>query len=444
MAVEIQPNSGNRADFPRELFRGPVEVKNRLGSMCGEGVVMQHLGATDRVTVSVRFKKMDLASAINDPPGKTVIRFRGARPKFPIIRTSLNGAIKGDVHAEYVPASGRLGLYRDARIRIGRVRIHIANLPHFITSNESKTAQRTRIDGAKKELGEVELVTDEWRIEIHDLPNTSENLKCLKNHGGYALTHIGEVSRLDGKTYSLSSVQHIISDLHLFLSFARGGWISIFDVVGFNKAGQVACQDWGTRISTPWEGRLSWFDEHHGSTLEALFPGFVSLLGDTRLGDAASSALYWYLRSNRAGAGAGTDGSLILSQAALELLAHAIPFAPETRPSKSTTTNKIVRASEQLGIPVAIPRTLSNLKRGERSDLWRNGPDAIVKLRNEFIHPVNRLGADRRKYAFEAWQLAQWYVEMFILRLTGYRDVYSNRLYRGYVGQVVRVPWSQT
>jgi len=76
------------------------------------------------------------------------------------------------------------------------------------------------------------------------------------------------------------------------------------------------------RLSTPWQSRLGWFDVHHGQTLGQVYPGFASLLRDGDLGDAAARALYWYLRSNRAGEGAGIDSGLLLSQAALERLAH--------------------------------------------------------------------------------------------------------------------------
>ena len=43
---------------------------------------------------------------------------------------------------------------------------------------------------------------------------------------------------------------------------------------------------------------------------------------------------------------------------------------------------------------------------------------------------------------FEAWQLAQWYLELILLRLFAFNGSYSNRTKQGkYIGQVEPVPW---
>ena len=53
--------------------------------------------------------------------------------------------------------------------------------------------------------------------------------------------------------------------------------------------------------------------------------------------------------------------------------------------------------------------------------------DVLAAVRNDLVHP-------RRKYelhddaVFYAWNVAQWYLERFILRICGYEGDYQNRL----------------
>ncbi len=43
----------------------------------------------------------------------------------------------------------------------------------------------------------------------------------------------------------------------------------------------------------------------------------------------------------------------------------------------------------------------------------------------------------------QGWKLAQWYVELFLLKLAGYRGVYSDRIAARWVGEVKPVPWAK-
>lgn len=208
----------------------------------------------------------------------------------------------------------------------------------------------------------------------------------------------------------------------------------MFGTVGYDRSGNVLYEDWSQRITSPWQICRSWFDIHHGETLAVAFPGFVKLLHDPALSKVGQAALHWYLRSNRAGQGAGVDGGLILSQAALEGL--SISVLNNSPPKKANAAANIRAACRRLKIGTAIPSSSKRLRSWQRRGAFSDGPEAITRLRNELVHPNRRLPGKLPSAVPEAWQLAQWYIEMMLLKLSGYHGLYSNRLSAKWVGEV--------
>ncbi|NEV02434.1 hypothetical protein [Bradyrhizobium uaiense] len=193
------------------------------------------------------------------------------------------------------------------------------------------------------------------------------------------------------------------------------------------------------RIGTPWESCRGWFDRNCGQALSVVYPGFCALLRDSVMGRAVNRTLYWYLRSNRGGDGSGIDSGIILSQAALELLASAYLEAQKIKmPARGRTADQLREVLRRLGIPVAIPDALAGLQEGQRQNCWQDGPEAITRI----MHPRRKLPIKLGAVVPNAWSLARWYTELLILRLSGYSGQYSNRLEARWVGEVEDVPWA--
>jgi hypothetical protein len=215
-------------------------------------------------------------------------------------------------------------------------------------------------------------------------------------------------------------------------------------LLGFDGSGERVYENWGVRAGTPWEIYRGWFDRQRGQSLAALFGGFRTLLHDPMLGKAVNRALYWYLRSNRGGDGAGIDSGVILSQAALERLASAYLEAQNVKmPPRTRAADYLREALLRLGIPVEIPTSLIGLKDGQQKGYWKDGPEAIARIRNELVHPRNKLPLKMSAVVADAWNLSQWYAELLFLRLAGYDGQYSNRLKVRWVGEVENVPWKK-
>ena len=424
-----------------ELGRASVEVMAGGETLHGEGSAFLRFLPSECVVVSV-----ELPEQVNDLrllSGPLKLRFGEQKQSVPVIAIKTSGLLAAPLRADLVPSGGRFVFYRDGRVRLRKLVFHVLNFPEFYSIG--KGAQGTDVfhqqDGAGTRLGRAILTDSDWTIELCALRQTSELVKQLRAEGGSAITHVGTLRRTNGRSFSIREADRALAGLHDFLSFARGQWTSIFGLVGTDIAGKTVYEDWSIRLSAPWSQPLRWFDAHHGQMLGSVYSGFSGLRHDNHLGRAVSQAIYWYLRSNRSGDGPGVDGGLLLSQAALERL--ALGYLRKQGLSERGPAGELIgRALTSLSIPTGIPKETPNLRAAKRRQGWKTAPHAIVDVRNELVHPNNRLKVQLRPLLFESWQLAQWYVELIILRLSGYDGEYSNRLKRRWVGQTEPVPWA--
>jgi hypothetical protein len=434
-----------RANAPISLGRSDIEItcKGRTAKCVGEA----HLRLQRRLELVITADlsghpatAMQLASST----APVTLRYGDQRRtrNVLVLRSSLSHSATNGTKAGAVllPNPQQLTLCPDRRRRLKAVTFHVMNFPAFSCGGQISTDVIYEPDGRR--LGRAVLNNADWCIEIQELPNTKKLIEELNAEGGYGITHVGRLRRRDNGSFAISAAESALQELHLFLSFAGGLWVPVILPVGFDARGNHVYEDWGVRLDTPWEARLSWFGTQSGQALAMLYPGFVALLRDSALAGPVSDALYWYLRSNRAGEGAGIDSGIILSQAALERLASAYLAKAKVRlPSGSNAADRLRAACQILKLPTAVPKVLSRLYYGRRQKFWKDAPDAIAKVRNELVHPKARLPIPLSKLITDVWQLSQWYIELCILRLSNYGDIYSNRLRARWTGQVENVPW---
>lgn len=340
--------------------------------------------------------------------------------------------------AELLPNPQRMVFKEASAGLLNSVTFHIVNFPQFASLGKGGRS----IVHETKRLGEILLQHNGWKITIQEMPETEELIDKLKGSGGFGITHVGFLERKDGESFSAADSEAVLQNLYLFLSFVRGAWSSPLLPVGFNQAGQRVYEDWGIRITTPWEPRSSWFDTHHGEWLAPLYSPFVSLLHCGELGRSVTNALYWYLRSNRGGEGAGIDSGIILGQAALERITTSyLDEQGYVAPGKDNAAERLRETFSRLQISAEISDGTPSLLQ-HKGSAWKDGPEAITKIRNELVHPKGRLPFKVGAVIPDAWRLSQRYVELLILRLAGYEGDHSNRLTARWIGQVEPVPWA--
>ena len=171
------------------------------------------------------------------------------------------------------------------------------------------------------------------------------------------------------------------------------------------------------------------------------FPGcWLSTRIETRAKNM-HSAIYWYIRAS--GIAPGVDGGIILLQAALELLAwqYFILDSPAQAPKqflKTPASDRMRLLLQACGIPINIPTELTDLASVAAQRHWQDGPKALAGVRNQLVHPGTHQGMPY----YDAWRLAEWYVELVLLHMLSFQGEYSNRIKHRWVGEVERVPWA--
>ena len=325
--------------------------------------------------------------------------------------------------------------------RLQIVTFDVLNFPSFIGQQDITEECTTERGGAGvRRRGRVELEADGWRIEVTAVPDLKEIVDALKGQGGYAVTHKGNLKRSDGETFSIEDAENAMNRLWQFLSFARGQYCSPILPVGFNCDGEVVWRQWGCRTVESWGEPLSWFDRQHAEALGEVFPGFWNCLNGVTHAAAARIALEWYLRSNRNNG--DQAGGLILSQTALERLADVHGLKKKRGESVAMPIRQLMN---KIGIPPELPGGFSVLKEVLRALTTKDGggPEALVAVRNDLVHPKEKLAEISGLKEYEAWNLAQWYLELILLNMFGFKGKYGNRTLEGrWTGQVESIPWA--
>ena len=318
---------------------------------------------------------------------------------------------------------------------------------HTIYSRRSGDNYKVYSDRTATTYGSVTLSHNDWVIDVKERPETRNIVKNMDTYGGYALTHNITITKVHGQLFSVEEAENILEKLRLFFSFANGAWAAPFIPSGFDASNELVYQVWSAPLVDPWESRLGWFDTHNAQMLDGVFSGFCTLFSTSPADDVLKTALYWYLRSNRSSS--GIDGGIILSHSALEKISTLVIESNTLKlpkvSGKPSAADKIRTASVYLNMPVGIKADSDcPFYKGMFEGIWNDIPDAINKFRNHLVHPKVNSKINALNATSDMWQLAQWLIELFILRLSGYHDVYSKRTNKDkWRGVVELVPWNE-
>ena len=352
---------------------------------------------------------------------------------------SLNDLIGLGVLKGFLILRGSSCLVVDPNKKIKCVNFGIINFPEFQGPTYEQFEEKERI----RFLGSVKFIFNGFRIEIVESPSLWENRKLLNRNDGYVVSHTGLIERCDGKFYSAKEAEDLLRKLRVFLSFARGAACGLALVKANLPTGRDAMLEWGTQYTDPWLRRgETWFLETEGGEwLSRLLPKFLELSRDPDWKNIIFAVIDWYLHSNTNPSHVG----IILAQAALESLSYKIadrgikPF--KNQPFK----NQIENALEYSHISKSIPKSCENLSDWIKSMpkiILKEGPDAIIKIRNDLVHSDKRHGDIPVEALIDAHRLSQWYIEMMLLCKLGYHGRYRSRVSESGIGTGEIVPWA--
>jgi len=305
---------------------------------------------------------------------------------------------------------------------------HVFNFVDLIGARRSKEQSGTTIHY----IEHVDLSGEEWKVELKSLISTRDNIRRLKEEGGYGLTHVGGIQKAKGTPFLGKEAEECLKALRFFLSFAKGGWCEPICAVGSDASSNCVWESWSSPRE-PWYVPLSWFDPHYGSQLATLFPGFMKRWANDDWREALHEVIYWYLHANFFSH--GIDAGIILAQAAIERLSYE--YAVKDKKLLTANGFKDLRASDKfrllfssLEIPLDIPGETPELQRlaAKGQQNWLDTPHTLTEVRNSLVHPKHKCRSEFASAYWEAWNLGLWCLEMGLLAICGYSGTYGNRL----------------
>lgn len=307
--------------------------------------------------------------------------------------------------------------------------------------------------------GRLHLKIDEWDVILIPIDNITDLTNCLGEQGGFGLTHVGMLKRIDGGQFEKNQALDKLDALYHFLSFVRGLWCGPILPIG-QTGDKVSWQVWDAPRLTPWKSVSSWFFDFESDKVNEAFIGFMKKWMDHDWNEPIRFAIHWYIEAN-IGSG-GVEGSIILIQAALELLAwvYLMEAPGASKPctieefGKWPASRKIEHLLKSLGVPVTIPSELKELQKA-LIELQKTNSDAkkfplgsymFTYIRNRITHETGedraKLGAISFEARIEAKELGLWYVEMALLSLFGFNGQHYMRFRHGQpIDRVAYVPW---
>ena len=269
----------------------------------------------------------------------------------------------------------------------------------------------------------IQLEANPWLINVSAVDSLMGVHYGLIYRGGSAITHTGTITRIDEHEFCREDLVELLKALHLFLSFARGSYCGLTLISGHDSNRKRIWEQWGTYKVEPWRRVLStWVDIGSSHMLSPVFEGLRKLLNHPKYGGTITQVINWYLRSNESNE---PEISIVLTQAALErLTVHTMG----PKPLNTKKGDWIAQSLKGMGIDANLPTSCPNLQRLQKSFEWSHGPHALVAIRNDLVHPHNKVGSITGNALLEAQALGLHYVELMLLCLSKYTGKYVNRL----------------
>jgi hypothetical protein len=319
---------------------------------------------------------------------------------------------------------------------------HLPNFPNFpgeVIRNEEAT---------NTWHGRMQLKSTNWTLTIDEVRGGDTLVKALRREGGFAITHVGKLEYLDQSKLDFGTAQKTIEQIGYFLSFLSGMWTIPILSAGFSSH-STKWNNWRIPRITPWRYVDTWFPYRTSEDLNGISQvllGFMEKCEDPAWHDPIISAIHWYVEANlNAGA---VEGAIVLGSSALKLLAwmylvNGVNRLTSANFNGNKAEDNLRVLLTEMQIPIVIPSELTELQIHH----FKDGPEALVKLRNRIVHPPSRTGQQYiTQYPFELRQqgrdLTMWYLEMVLLRLFSYEGAYYKRFLKGFPSDVrAMVPW---
>jgi hypothetical protein len=333
----------------------------------------------------------------------------------------------------------------DRSISVEKLKFSILNLRDF-HGHAVKRITETMISTLNNRLL---FENDDYTITLDKCYDYKQRSNLLDKKGGYLIQYNGELISKKGQI-QYEDLKDVFHSFSTFLTFLNGRRSSALFIQGIFDA-QILWCDYSNYFVDIYTTVQSWSPPHSTKGLNEAWKKFYKIFKDTDDRNFLTTAIHWYVEAN---SNSGfTEGSIIMAQTALELIYNW--WIVETKrlitgkdAENINASNKIRLLLSQLNIDYSVPASFTKLKEfvTDNKDII-DAPDAVVQIRNAIVHSQEekrkKLSNIDYKAKSEALQLCLWYIEMAMLHILDFNEIYFNRcagtIYSGQAQQIV--PW---
>ena len=141
--------------------------------------------------------------------------------------------------AVLVPTQSPITVRNSPGAALTRAVVHLFNVPEFFGIDDYVLQTRTPQKEKFSRCGRVYLRANGWKVTLAATAGTQMLSRALEVQGGYAITHLAEIKKDDGSTFSADDLTGMLECLHYFISFALGRWSGLAFPVAYDTENEV-------------------------------------------------------------------------------------------------------------------------------------------------------------------------------------------------------------
>ncbi|MFH9468714.1 hypothetical protein ACH4LT_15705 [Streptomyces clavifer] len=344
--------------------------------------------------------------------------------------------------------------YGDPTAPLDRLVAHWFNLPRW---HGSAHLAAHAADGTPLLVpaGRSVYEADGWKITLDVRPDHNAAFSDVRKANVHVMTHVMEIRRLNGNTFTAAEVSPVLSALHAGLSFALGRWVAPALPVGQNDQEQTMWGEWGPMLCDP-ARRISsgwWYPEDQES-MANLLACLLPVFRDPDKGQALRLQMQYAITAiadrgfveQRIMSGAAGLEHVMWQELVLSGLLTEDEFNSRSWPAHRKLRTVLTDAGVDPKVradrlPAITAFAAAQQVSGGRSV---DGADVVTRVRNRLVHPKE---AQEPVYGVkglvtETWLLTRHYLALLVLHSIGFRGSYQDlSRTNGWVGETEPVPW---
>ena len=357
-------------------------------------------------------------------------------------------AMEAEVDAQFAgDGKGWLpgGSVGDGTAPLQRVVAHWINMPRALPS---AGLHEHRADGSYTTWsGRWQAKINGWLATIDARPDHNQVYAGAVDAESFVITHMMEIRREDGATFTGDEVAEVLSGLQYAVSFAVGHWTCPAVPIGYGADGDVRWSEWYPLYADRPRRGAGWWADTRGEDLTELVTAYFEHWAEPAKREPLRFATTSAILAVETGF---VEQRLQTSYSAIEMLSWVTEVLKggmnEAKWRHHGSAWRVRRLLTRANVDIQLPRDTAGrpLSQFAREERQQDAPAALALIRDRLAHPKDPRDLYRPGgLVADASRLACHYLELVILHRINYRGHIADRTKLGrWIGDVEPAPWT--